>query len=655
VFDARRVKAPELKGLDSVANGVVGWFKNRRRMLARLKRQVNRIEGLEKEVHELGATRFAEEVGKVRDLARLNRLEGAAEDRAMALVREGALRGVGMRPYGVQLMGALAMIGGHVAEMATGEGKTLTAALAASVWAWHGRPVHVLTVNDYLVQRDAHEMGPVYKQLGLRVGDVVHETTPEERIDHYRRDVVYVTSKELVADYLRDQIALGQMGNLRNAAATNVRMLMAAGQGGRLLVPGMFRAIVDEADSLLIDEAVTPLIISNSPKGDPNEKFYRAASALAENLELGKDFTIDWTVRNVELTARGQDKLDALCEQTEHAGFWQGRRRREELVTLAVTARYCYQKDEQYLLVDDPDEVAQFGSCDPLKRKVAIIDEFTGRVMADRSWRHGLHQAIEVKEGVKVTADKENLARQSFQRFFRQYPHLAGMTGTAWESAAEVWQIYHRAIIRIPTNKPIKRKHLGIKMFDTQDQKYDAVVRRTKELNDKGLPVLIGTRSVAASEEVSRRLKEAGMVNHHILNASHTAQEAFIVAQAGQKGQITVATNMAGRGTDIKLAKGVADVGGLHVISTEPHASGRVDRQLFGRAGRQGDPGAAQMFCCKEDDLFIRHAKVLRHAWRAIGAKRLIKRAQAHAERLARFNRRQVLKQDDWMDESMPF
>jgi preprotein translocase subunit SecA len=297
-------------------------------------------------------------------------------------------------------------------------------------------------------------------------------------------------------------------------------------------------------------------------------------------------------------------------------------------------------RDEQYLI--NPEQ------------KVMIIDEFTGRVMADHTWRHGLHQAIEVKEAVKVTADKENLARLSFQRFFRQYPHMAGMTGTVWESRAEMWQIYARPIVRIPTNKPCIRKHLPVRMFETMDQKWEAVVKRTMQLHEKGMPVLIGTRSVLASEEVSRRLTAKG-TPHQVLNATQTAQEAFIVAQAGQRGQITVATNMAGRGTDIKLARGIAEIGGLHVVSTEPHGSGRVDRQLFGRAARQGDPGSAQMFCSKDDDLFIRHAKQIRHAWRAIGPRRLIRMAQANAERLARFNRKQVLKQDDWMDQSLPF
>jgi preprotein translocase subunit SecA len=463
---------------------------------------------------------------------------------------------------------------------------------------------------------------------------VVHESTPQERVDHYRRDVVYCTSKELVADFLRDQIMLG---NLRSSTQTSVGMMLRGGDFSRLMVPGLFRAIVDEADSLLIDEAVTPLIISNSPDEEPNAGHYREAYSLAQQLDNGRDFTIDRTVKSVDLTLRGQNRLEKLSGES---GFWKGKRRREELVTQALTAMYCFIRDEQYLIAADG--------------KVQIIDEFTGRVMADRSWRHGLHQAIEVKESVTVTADKENLARLSFQRFFRQYPIMSGMTGTAWESAPEMWQIYQRPIIRIPTNRPCIRTHLPIRMFETMDQKWSAVVDRVCELNDRGVPVLVGTRSVLASEEVSRRLAARGKA-HRVLNAAQNEQEANIVAEAGQRGQITVATNMAGRGTDIKLAKGVAELGGLHVISTEPHGSGRVDRQLFGRAARQGDPGSAQMFCSIEDDLFLRHARHTRKSWRALGPKRLIQLAQARAERLARFNRKQVLKSDDWMDQSLPF
>ncbi|MEA2707416.1 MAG: preprotein translocase subunit SecA, partial [Phycisphaerales bacterium] len=614
-----------------------GFFKNRKPVLGSLKAAAERIEKLEPEIHDLSSSRFREEVQAMRDEARLGRLiDGPMFDRAMAVTREAVVRAISKRPFPVQLMGALAMVHGNVAEMATGEGKTLTAAMAASIWAWGGKPVHIITVNDYLVQRDAEHMGPIYEMLGLKVGFVTHETTPQERLDNYRRGVVYITSKELVADFLRDQIALG---NLRTSTQTVVGM-MAGGSSGRLTVPGLFRVIVDEADSLLIDEAVTPLIISNSPDDEANATLYRAASELADMLDINRDFIIDFTVRNIDLTQRGQDRLDELTDATHQGDFWKGRRRREELVTQALVAKYCYIRDEQYLVTED--------------QKVQIIDEFTGRVMADRSWRHGLHQAIEVKENVPVTADKENLARLSFQRFFRQYPIMGGMTGTAWESAPELWQIYQRPVIKIPTNKPCIRVQLPLRFFDTMEEKWEAVIRRIVEVHETGAPVLVGTRSVLASQEVSRRLAAAGKP-HRVLNASHTAEEAAIIAEAGQASKITVATNMAGRGTDIILGRGVAEIGGLHVISTEPAASFRVDRQLYGRAARQGDPGCAQLFACAEDDLFLRHAARQRKFWRAIGANRLIKRAQLRAENLARFNRKQVLKNDDWMDEALPF
>ena len=534
-------------------------------------------------------------------------------------------------------MGALAMVQNNVAEMATGEGKTLTASLAASIWAWSGRPVHIITVNDYLVARDAQLMSPVYEMLGHRVGHVIHETTPQDRVDHYRRGIVYVTSKELVADFLRDQISLG---NLRTSSQTAVGMLMNPGPRNALMLPGLFKVLADEADSFLVDEAVTPLIISNSPDDEANAVLYRAAAEIAAQMREGQDFTIDWTVRNIDLTLRGQNRIDEIADLGGAGGFWKGKRRREELVTQAIVALHCYVRDEQYLVGEDG--------------KVQIIDEFTGRIMADRSWRHGLHQAIEVKENVTVTADKENLARLSFQRFFRQYPQMAGMTGTAWESSGELWQIYQRPVVRIPTNKPCIRKHLRTRMFDTANQKWEAVIKRICDLNDKGVPILVGTRSVLASQEVSKRLQEANRP-HRVLNATQTAQEASIIAEAGLKGKITVATNMAGRGTDIILGKGIAELGGLHVISTEPHGSGRVDRQLFGRAARQGDPGSAQLFASAEDDLFVRHARHLVKGWRAIGAARIIRYAQARAEHLARFNRKQVLKQDDWMDQAVPF
>ncbi|HEX8325687.1 MAG TPA: hypothetical protein VF595_17415 [Tepidisphaeraceae bacterium] len=636
VFDARRVKAPELKGLDIPAHAATGWVKNRRRVLPRLKRQAEEIEKLEAAIKNLSDAKFKEEVEEARVLARLGRLEDEKLLYAFGLAREASVRTLGKRPYLVQLMGAMAMHEAAVAEMATGEGKTLTAAVAASVMALSGKPVHIITVNDYLVQRDAELMTPLYRMMGHQAGYVVHDTDAVERIDIYRRNVVYVTSKELVADFLRDQIMLG---TLRSSSATAVTLLGGSAMRSSVLVPGLAKVIVDEADSLLIDEAVTPLIISNSPDEEPNADRYRAATTLAELMVKNVDFTIDKEVRQIEFTERGRDHLDEICS-TDTSGFWKGSRRREELVQQALVAKHCFLRDEHYLI--DPEG------------KVQIIDEFTGRVMADRSWRHGLHQAIEIKEGVAVTADKENLARISFQRFFRQYPEMGGMTGTAWESAAEFWQIYVRPIVKIPTNKPCIRKQLPLRMFDTTKQKYDAVMERIIELNDKGIPVLVGTRSVWASEDLSKRLSELGRP-HRVLNAAQNAQEANIISEAGQIGKITVATNMAGRGTDIHLGRGVAELGGLHVLNTEPQPSGRIDRQLYGRAARQGDPGCAQTFASIEDDLFVRHAPRFRKLWRAIGGARLINLAQARAERLARFNRKQVLRSDDWMDQAVPF
>lgn len=666
VFDARRVKSPELLALDFWMNGITGVVRNRVPILGRLRAVAERVNALEPEIRQLSSSKFREEVERLQELARRGILEprtlrdkisasvgavkingrgtlgrGAESDGdwilAWALAREAAWRSLGKRPYDVQIMGAVAITWGTFAEMATGEGKTLTASLAASVWAWSGKPVHVITVNDYLVARDAELMKPVYDMLGTTVGAIVHDLDHGKRPEVYRRGVVYTTSKELVADYLRDQIALGQ---LKSGPQTRIATLMGLDWNRRpLLVSGLFRCIVDEADSLLIDEAVTPLIISNEPDGNPNEALYRAACDLATKLEMYKDFKIDRTIKQIELTSRGQSRLDEITPE-DHANFWKGRRRREELVTQALSALHCFHRDEQYL-VDE-------------KGKVQIIDEFTGRVMADRSWRHGLHQAIEVKESVKVSADKENLAHMSFQRFFRQYPYLGGMTGTAWEAGYELWQIYQRRVIRIPPNKPNVRKQLPTRMYETSDQRWAAVVERVREVYAAGAPILLGTRSVWASEELAKRLTAAGLP-HRVLNAAQNAEEANVVSEAGQSGHITVATNMAGRGTDILLGKGVVDVGGLHVISTEPNTSHRIDRQLYGRAARQGDPGSAQLFCSAEDDLFLRQVNPIRKFWRVIGADRLVALAQGNAERIARFNRRSVLKNDDWMDQAVPF
>ncbi len=633
IFAARRLKQPDLQPLDRFVHQLRGWWCNHWPQALELQRAIARVNRLEGELRNLSDHRLREEISGLKALARRHRLTGEALERALAVGREGVRRGVGKRLHDVQLMGALAIIQGTVAEMATGEGKTLTATVAASIWAWGGKPVHVLTVNDYLVERDAQEMTPVYRQLGLAVGAVTHETEPAERFARYRGDVVYVTSKELVADFLRDQLRLGM---LRTGLTASVNALFTGGQEP-ILVPGLHRAIVDEADSLLIDEAVTPLIISNTPTEEANAALYLAARQLARALTPELHFRIDRQVKSITLTDRGHDHLDHIASRQ---GFWRGERRREELVIQALNAEHCFQRDEHYLVAED--------------HTVQIIDEFTGRVQADRSWRNGLHQSVEVKEGVPVTADKETLTQQSFQRFFRQYPRLGGMTGTGREAATELWNTYDLAVVAIPTNRPCRREQLPVRFFATLEQKYAAVIQRVSELNARGAPVLVGTRSVLASNEVSRRLTALGR-KHRVLNATQSAEEANIVAEAGKFGQITVATNMAGRGTDIKLGHGVKELGGLHVIATDPHASGRVDRQLFGRAARQGDPGSAQMFASVEDDLFVRHLPHAGILWRVMGAERVIALAQQRAEHLARCHRRQVLRQDTWLEESLPF
>ncbi|HQY89766.1 MAG TPA: hypothetical protein PK402_14025, partial [Tepidisphaeraceae bacterium] len=359
-FDARRVKTPELKNVDIWVNGIVGWVKNRKPRLPYYRRRAKLIEALEPEIQLLTDGQLKEEVEKLKQEARLGNMDlkhfagtkkkrttdlKQAEvlmNRAFAIVREAAKRSLGKRPYLVQLMGAMAMVDGYVIEMATGEGKTLTAALAASVMAWSGRPVHVITVNDYLVARDAAWNKPLFDRVGVSVGHVVHETSSQERLTAYRSGVVYITSKELVADFLRDQIMTGA---LRSSTQTVVGMMLSQGIRSRLLVPGLFRAIADEADSLLIDEAVTPLIISNSPNDEANAERYKRADTLARQLVSGRDFTIDKTVRSVDLTQRGQDKLEELAA-ADTGGFWAGKRRREELVTQALVGRYCFHLDE---------------------------------------------------------------------------------------------------------------------------------------------------------------------------------------------------------------------------------------------------------------------------------------------------------------------
>ena len=644
--------APKLhtpKNADAAYDWVAGYVRSYLPRRTLILRRAARIVALQPRYEALNDTELREQAIRSREVFRRGRARAADVDEAFAVVREVAWRTVGMRPYPVQVAAAVAMELGHVAELATGEGKTLSATMPATLAGWRGRGCHVVTVNDYLAQRDAEHMKPVYEFCGLSVGHVTQEMDPPARRAAYGCDVTYLTNKEAAADFLRDGLSRGPKGTLQGTLLGQILGTARRGGGSNTVMRGLECAIVDEADSVLIDEAVTPLIISGEAPNDELNKAIVQAVALGGPLQRGEHYTIDERYREVRLTRRGREHLAALT--VNMGGVWAGARRREELVTQAVTARELYHNGRQYVVVDG---------------KVAIVDEFTGRLMADRSWRDGLHQAVEAKENLEITPPKDTLARVSFQRFFRLYNKLSGMTGTAAEAAGELWAVYKKHVVKIPTHRPCIRRQHPDRIFATEASKWEALIAHVEEVHRSGQPILLGTRSVQASELVSRMLTERGM-EHEVLNAVRHAEEAKVVGRAGEKGRITVATNMAGRGTDIKLERGVADLGGLHVVASECHESTRIDRQLFGRAGRQGDPGSAVLFVSFQDEVLLRYASpYTRDLLQRVGGNRageitspltraLIGYCRARAGRISLSQRKAVLRTDDWLAENMGF
>jgi preprotein translocase subunit SecA len=489
-------------------------------------------------------------------------------------------------------------------------------------------------------------MKPLYAFLGLTVGTITEGMAPEARRAAYACDITYCTNKQLVFDYLKDRLMLGQESRTLHLQIEGLHAEYPRTR--RLLLRGLCFVIVDEADSVLVDEARTPLIISNVGDASEERRIYGEAIAVARELDSGLDFSIRPREREVDLTERGRRRAGELAEP--YGGLWIGPRRREELVRRALCALYLFQRDKQYLV---------------RAGKVQIVDEYTGRVMADRSWERGLHQMIEAKEGCDITGQQETLARISYQRFFRRYLRIAGMTGTAREVARELWSVYRLPVVSIPTNRPVQRRRLPDEVHLGADAKWRAIVASLRRLHGEGRPVLVGTRSVAASEHLSELLAAAGLP-HQVLNARQDQEEAKVIAAAGERGRITVATNMAGRGTDIRLGPGVAEIGGLHVLATERHDARRIDRQLFGRGGRQGDPGSYQAIVSLEDELvhevFGRHAARLaglaqRLAPRATGwlGRLLVGLAQRVAERHHARTRRELLRVDDHLSDLLAF
>jgi preprotein translocase subunit SecA len=506
-----------------------------------------------------------------------------------ALVREAAGRTLGKRHYEPQLLAGWGLLQGRLIEMQTGEGKTFAATLAACAAAFAGYPVQVITVNDYLAARDAQEMAPLYRFLGLTVGVVVQGRTRAERRVAYACSITYCSNKELAFDYLRDRVALARRASRLHLALERLR-----GDAAReddLVLRGLYFGIVDEADSVFIDEARTPLILSATSRADAAPEDCARALALARLLAPGEHYLVDLAERSVSLADAGKAKLAAEAAGLD--GLWRSVRAREELVTQALSALLLFRRDQHYVVSED---------------KVQIVDESTGRVMPDRSWEQGLHQMIEAKEGCPATAGRETLARLTYQRLFRRYLRLSGMTGTAQEVAREIASVYRLRVVPVPLHRPSQRVYAGTTFCATLAQKWVAVADAVERIACIARrPVLIGTRSVRASEELSSVLKARG-IEHALLNAKQDREEADVVARAGQPGRVTVATNMAGRGTDIGLAPGVAESGGLHVILTEYHDSRRIDRQLFGRCARQGDPGSCEAIVSFEDEIFAVHA-----------------------------------------------
>ena len=500
--------------------------------------------------------------------------------------------------FDVQLAAGIVMHYGGLVELATGEGKTLSAVAPAYLNALIGKGVHVTTVNDYLAKRDAEEMGPVFRLLGLSVGCIQQKMPDADRAEQYRCDVTYGTASEFGFDFLRDR--LKQRSGLVNQSAFWEPWFGLSNRPDARVQRDLYFAIVDEADSIFIDEGRTPLIIANPTRpATPEEQVvYRWADQLARDMRRDEHFRLDLKKDKIELLEPGRYLVRySKPPSGPHAHAMD---KLIEAVERALYAHVRFSRDHHYMINHE--------------NKIVIIDEGTGRPMPDRHWRDGLHQAVEAKEGVPITMQSEHAAQITYQNFYRLYKKLAGMSGTLMPNFRELRRVYQRWVTKIPTNRPVCRQQLPDLVFPTEDAKFSAIVEQVRELVAVGRPVLIGTRSVEKSERLSSLLSQAG-IEHQVLNARQDQREAEIIAQAGQARRVTVATNMAGRGTDIKLGPGVAELGGLHVIGTERHEAERIDRQLAGRAGRQGDPGSAQFFLSLEDQLLeglgpVRQAKL---------------------------------------------
>lgn len=603
----------------------------------------DRIDAIRQHAHRVGRRQSPLEADALRD--------------AFAVGVEAIRRTVGLTLYPEQIMGGLVLRGRAVAEMATGEGKTLTAILPAALAGWTGRGVHIATVNDYLAERDAKLCGSAYARLGLRVGVLQDGMKKAERRRQYDMDITYGADKQFIFDFLRDRLVQPLAPSVTSSVLDAVTHeaggdARAGAWTGQVVQRGLNVAIVDEADSVLIDEAATPAVIALPAQDDAGVDLaerYAAGLDLARALESGKHYHADARTHRVSLTRAGRERLGELAADPARGlpPFWAGPRRREELVVQALSALVLHRRDDDYIV----------RTGDKGQREVVIVDRSTGRVLEGRQWQLGLHQAVEVKEGLEPSERRLTAARVSYQRFFGRYRILSGMTGTGWEVAPELWRTYGLRVVKVPTHRPIARDERRDQTFANQEQKYAALATAASTAHAKGQPVLVGTRSVQDSERVADMLAKIGL-SCKVLNARYEADEAAIVEQAGRSGVITVATSMAGRGTDIKLDDGARKAGGLLVLAAERHHERRVDRQLFGRSGRQGDVGQAMAFVSLDDEMILRYgfpplrwlARYSPAPVRGALMRLLVRQAQFSATRRWMLVREEAGKIDAWID-----
>lgn len=603
-----------------MANVLKKWVESDKRELKRLGKIADQVEAYANDMEALSDDELKAKTPEFKQRYQNGETLDDLLPEAFAVAREGAKRVLGLYPYRVQIIGGTVLHEGNIAEMRTGEGKTLTATMPVYLNALSGEGVHVVTVNEYLSSRDATEMGELYNWLGLTVGLNVADKTPEEKREAYACDITYSTNSELGFDYLRDNMVVYREDMVQR--------------------PLNF-VIVDEVDSILIDEARTPLIISG--QATAATQLYTRADRFAKTLKKDEDFKVDLESKTVSLTEEGIQKGEKYFGLTNL--FDPDNTALNHHLDNALRANYIMLRDKDYVVQND---------------EVMIVDQFTGRIMDGRRYSDGLHQAIEAKEHVKIEEETKTMANITYQNFFRMYKKLSGMTGTAKTEKEEFREIYNMEVVTIPTNRPILREDRPDLLYPTLESKFKAVVEDIKERHATGQPVLVGTVAVETSELLSQMLEQAG-ISHAVLNAKNHAKEAEIVVNAGQRGAVTIATNMAGRGTDIKLGPGVREIGGLAVIGTERHESRRIDNQLRGRSGRQGDPGVTQFYLSLEDDLMLRFgSERIKHFYETmnisddtvIQSKMITRQVESAQKRVEGNNydtRKQVLQYDDVM------